>query len=96
MRKDRWKMAYQYTVVARDRAQKVLGESTLDLPHTLAEAIELGYASNEHDLICQFNAALVVKIQAGLRLSAKTPSEVASTTRKSLARAFYATLNGSE
>ena len=89
-------MAYSYAVVARDRAGKVLGQTQLDLPHTLAEAIELGYASNEQDLIRQFNAALVVKIQAGLRTSAKTPNELKNNTRASMARAFYAALNGKE
>lgn len=89
-------MVKNFPVIARDRAGKVLGETVLDLPHTIAEAIDLGYATNEHDLIRQFNAALVVKIQADLRNKARTPDEVKSTTRSSLARQFYATLNGTE
>jgi hypothetical protein len=87
-------MVKNYKVVACDRAKNVLGETVIDLPTTVAEAIELGFATSERDLMQQFSAGVVIKIQGDMRNRARTPDEVVSTKRSSLAKAFMATLHG--
>lgn len=88
-------MIKNWKVIARDANKRVLGETVIDLPETVQEAVELGFATSERDLCQQFSAGLVVKIQADLRNKARTPSENGVTTaRSSLAKAFMASLHG--
>lgn len=88
-------MVKSYPIIARDRNKQILGQTVIDLPTTVAEAIELGFATSERDLLRQFSAALVVKIQQDLRNKARTPEENGVTTaRSSLARAFLNNLHG--
>ena len=89
-------MAYRFEVIARDRSQKELGRRVVDLPLSVQEAIEIGLVPNEQELVRQFNAALVVKIQQDLRSKARAGGEVESAKKTSQARAFYAALHGSE
>lgn len=88
-------MIKSFKVIARDQSKRVLGETVIDLPETVAEAVELGYATSERDLCQQFAGSVIVKIQADLRNKARTPEENgAKVKRSSLARAFMQQTHG--
>lgn len=90
-------MIKNFKVSACDRNKVLLGETVVDLPENVQEAIDLGYATSERDLCQQFASGVIVKIQNDLRIRARTQDEVKSVRRSSLAKAFLEQLhNGRE
>lgn len=89
-------MAFQHEVIARDREGRELGRKVVDAPVSLAEAKQLGYVGSEAELIHEWFAARVVKIQQGLRAAATTKSERRDGGKSSLARKYYNALHGQD